>query len=95
MKTKPRNVPWERLEARVNPREKSLLVKAAGLEGRSITDFVVSRAVEDAKGVIREHELIILNESDQKRFVGALLNPPEPNARLRAAYRKYRKDFGQ
>lgn len=77
----------------MNSREKSLLVRAADLEGRSITDFVVSSALEDAKRVIREHALIVLNERDQRTFVNALLRPPAPHERLRAAYQKYVKDF--
>jgi uncharacterized protein (DUF1778 family) len=95
MKTKTRSASWERLEARINFREKTLLVKASELEGRSITDFVVSRAVEDAKRVIREHELIVLNENDQKRFVSALLHPPAPNQKLRAVYGQYVKSFSR
>jgi uncharacterized protein (DUF1778 family) len=95
MKTKSRESVWERLEARVKPREKSLLVKAAELEGRSITDFVVARAVEDAKRVIREHELIVLTEKDQRTFVDALLNPSRPNEQLRAAYRRYQKEISR
>lgn len=84
---------WERLEARIRPREKTLLVQAARLEGRSITDFVVSTALQDARRVIRENKLILLNARDQKIFVEAILNPPEPNAALRTAYQEYKKAF--
>ena len=91
MKTAVRVNVWERLEARIRSQEKTLLVQAARLEGRSITDFVVSSALQDARRVIRENELILLNARDQKIFVEALLHPPEPNAALRAAYQEYKK----
>lgn len=93
MKTAVRVNVWERLEARIRSQEKTLLVQAARLEGRSITDFVVSSALQDARRVIRENELILLNARDQKIFVEALLHPPEPNAALRAAYQEYKKAF--
>ena len=93
MKTAVRGNVWERLEARIRPQEKTLLVQAARLEGRSITDFVVSNALQDARRVIRENKMILLNARDQKIFVEALLNPPEPNAALRAAYQEYKKAF--
>ncbi len=95
MKTKTRTDSWERLEARVSSPQKSLLVSASRLEGRSITDFVVSCAVENARRVIREHERVLLNERDQKTFVDALLHPPAPNKFLRAAYKRYLKTFRQ
>jgi len=93
MKTTVRGNSWERLEARVRPQDKTLLVQAARLEGRSITDFVVSNALQDARRVIRENERILLNAQDQKNFVESLLNPPEPNAALRTAYRNHKKTF--
>ncbi len=55
---------------------------------------VVSSVLEDARRVIREHAPIVLSERDQRTFVNALLKPPAPHGKLRAAYQKYVKDFG-
>ncbi len=85
----------ERLEARLTPEAKALCQEAAALEGRSITDFVVSSAVESAKRVLRERELIRLSQRETVAFVDSLLNPPAPNDRLRAAARRYKQVIGR
>ena len=85
----------ERLEARVNAETKALCQEAANLEGRSLTDFIVASAVESARRVIRERELINLSRHDRKAFVASLLNPPPPNRRLRDAARYYGHVMGK
>lgn len=81
----------QRLEARITARQKQLLQQAAELTGRSLTDFVIASAQEAALKAIQQHALIALGAADQKAFVEALLNPPAPNFRLRAAWRRYQK----
>ncbi|RVU15482.1 DUF1778 domain-containing protein [Methylobacterium oryzihabitans] len=79
----------ERLEARVTAEQKALIEHAAALEGRSITDFVLTSVQDAAKRAIAEHEVIRLSVRDSRAFVEALLNPREPSARMReraAAY---------
>lgn len=80
----------ERLEARVSPEQKALIERAARLEGRSVTDFLVRSAQQEAERVIREHEVMVLSPRDSVAFVQALLDPPPPNEALRAAFRRYR-----
>ncbi len=80
----------ERVEARVTPVQKKLLERAAALEGRSLTDFVVSSAQAAAAETISRHELMELTPDDQDVFVAALLKPPVPNKTLRAAAALYR-----
>ena len=79
----------ERLEARVSPEAKALCQKAATLQGRSLTDFVVTSAVEAAARTVREHEFVELSRRDRIAFVEALLNPPAPNARLQKAMQRH------
>ena len=81
----------QRLEARITPQQKQLLQRAAGLTGRTLTDFVIASAQEAALKAIEQHTLIALGAADQKAFVEALLNPPAPNSRLRAAWRRSQK----
>jgi uncharacterized protein (DUF1778 family) len=85
----------ERIEARVNAKTKALCQEAANLEGRSLTDFIVASAVESARRVIRERELIDLSRRDRKAFVASLLKPPSPNRRLRDAARYYEQVTGK
>jgi uncharacterized protein (DUF1778 family) len=80
----------ERVEARVTPEQKKLLERAAALEGRSLTDFVLSSAQGAAAETISRHELLKLTPDDQDVFVQALLKPPAPNKALRAAAARYR-----
>lgn len=83
-----------RLEARISAGQKRLLQRAAELSGRTLSEFVVASAQEAAAKVIQDHEVIQLSRADQIAFVSALLDPPEPNARLRQAAAEYRKQMG-
>ena len=83
-----------RLEARVSAAQKSLFQQAAALSGRTLSEFVVASAQEAAHRVIDEHESIRLSRAEQLAFVQALLDPPEPNSRLRRAAKVYRKRTG-
>ncbi len=80
-----------RLEARITMEQKGLLSKAAALLGRSLTDFVVTSAYETATRTVREHEAMMLSARDREIFVGALLHPSAPGARLRKATRRYKQ----
>ena len=83
--------PTARLEARLPVEVHALLKRAAQLQGRSITDFVVTAAHDAARRAIEENEIIRLSADDQRRFAEALLNPPEPNAALRRAAEAHRR----
>src|SRR6185312_5979336 len=74
-----------RLEARVSRETKILWERAAAVQGRKVTEFVVSSAVEAAQRVLRESELSALTRRDRIAFVEALLNPPAPNLKLQRA----------
>jgi uncharacterized protein (DUF1778 family) len=65
-----------RLEARVAPEALEVIRRAAELEGRSVSDFVVAAAQAAAQRTIEETHLIRLSVEDQRRFVDLLINPP-------------------
>ena len=85
----------ERVEARVTPEQKRLLERAAAIEGRSLTDFVLSSAQTAAAEAISRHELLKLTPDDQDVFVAALLKPPAPNQALHAATARFRATRGR
>lgn len=85
----------ERIEARVTPEQKRLFERAAALEGRSLTDFLLASAQSAALQAISHYELLKLAPEDQRVFVDALLNPPAPNKALRAAAARYRAAQGR
>jgi uncharacterized protein (DUF1778 family) len=83
-----------RLEARLPADVYSLLKRAAEIEGRTLSDFVVSAAREAASRTIEQADVLRLSVKDQKLFAKAILNPPAPNAALRRMAGRYRKLFG-
>ncbi len=84
----------ERLEARISADVKAVLTRAAALQGRTLTDFVVASATEAARRVIRDYELLALSERDQVAFAEALRNPPSAAPALQDAARRYRGEGG-
>ena len=85
----------ERVEARVTREQKRLLARAAALEGRSLTDFVLTSAEAAATETISRHQLLKLTPADQRLFVDALLNPLTPRDSLRRAVGRYRSTLGR
>jgi len=80
----------ERVEARLNPEQKRRIEYAASLKGSSISDFLVSSADDAAVRAIEQHEVWALTGRDREVFVKALLRPPAPSSRMKAAARRYR-----
>ena len=79
-----------RLEARITPDLQALLKRAAELEGRTVTDFVISAAREAAERSIETNHMIRLSLEDQQAFADAIINPPEPTPALRQAAERHR-----
>ncbi len=65
-----------RIEARIAPDTLAVVKRAAEIEGRSVSDFVVAAAQEAAYRTIEETHLIRLSVEEQQRFVELLLDPP-------------------
>lgn len=84
----------ERLETRITADQKRLVERAAAIQGRSVTDFVLSSVQAAAEKAIDDHQRITLSIRDAEAFVEALLNPPEPNDHLRESVRRYRQATG-
>ncbi len=64
----------ERLEARVPIFLKRIIQRAADLQGRSITDFVIAALDKSARETVRDHEMMRLNAEDSLIFAKALTN---------------------
>ncbi|MBK5291287.1 MAG: DUF1778 domain-containing protein [Acidobacteriia bacterium] len=83
-----------RLEARLPADVHALLKRAAEMQGRTLTDFVVTAAREAAYRAVEEAGIIRLSVEDQRRIAKAILNPPEPVPALRRAFKRRHKLFG-
>jgi len=85
----------DRLEARVTKEQKALFARAADLQGRSLTDFLVASAQEAAMETVRAHDAMRLSERDRQLFVSSLLAPPSPARTLEKAAKRYRERTGR
>lgn len=77
-----------RLEARISTDLHAMLKRAAELEGRTMTDFVVAAVQEAALRAIEQNKILRLTLADQECFAQALLSPPQPSPPLQRAFAK-------
>jgi uncharacterized protein (DUF1778 family) len=83
-----------RISARLQPEVHALLKRAAEIEGRSLTDFVVAAASAAARKTIEEAGMIRLSVEDQQRFAEALINPPPIKPALKRTFKHHRRLVG-
>jgi uncharacterized protein (DUF1778 family) len=83
-----------RFDARLNEEQKLLIQRAADLEGRTMTDFVLHSAEVAAERTIQDRTIMVLSARDSEAFVDAILNPPDPGPVLRKAMAEYREKMG-
>jgi uncharacterized protein (DUF1778 family) len=82
-----------RIEARISPDALEVVRRAAELQGRSVSDFVVVAAQEAAARTIQDAHIMRLSVEDQAAFADMILNSPAPNAALLKAAKSYRSKF--
>jgi uncharacterized protein (DUF1778 family) len=80
-----------RLEARISSDLHAMLKRAAEIQGRTMTDFVVAAVQSAAQQAIESAEIIKLSMSDQVFFAQALLTPGEPAPALDRAFVRRKK----
>lgn len=66
------------LSMRLPNADLALIDRAAGLRGRSRTDFVREAAVRAAEEVLMESGLVRMSENDFAEFMAVLSAPPAP-----------------
>lgn len=83
-----------RLEARISTDLHAMLKRAAELQGRTMTDFVIAAVQDAAQQAIAQAEVVRLSLEDQQCFAQALLSPPEPSPALVRAFARRRQLLG-
>lgn len=83
-----------RFEARVSPDVHALLKRAAEIEGRSLSDFVVTAARQAAEKTVVQADVITLSYKDQLRFAQALIDPPPLAPAMERAIDRYKRTAG-
>ncbi|EIC23701.1 type II toxin-antitoxin system TacA family antitoxin [Thiorhodovibrio frisius] len=78
-----------RLEARISTDLHALLKRAAEIQGRTMTDFVVTAVTEAAQQAIEQAEVIRLSQADSQRFAETLLSPPQKTPAMERAFARH------
>jgi uncharacterized protein (DUF1778 family) len=80
-----------RIEARIAPDALAIVKRAAQIQGRSVSEFVVAAAREAANRTIEETGVIRLALAGQRAFAEAIINPPKPSEGLKKAFASHRR----
>lgn len=80
-----------RIEARIAPEALAIVRRAAEIQGRSLSDFVVAAAQREAERTVEAAQIIRLSMADQEALAQAILVPAAPNDALRRAKRAYER----
>ena len=67
-----------RLEVRVTPEQDALIRQAADLEDTTVTAFVLDTVTSRAKGVVKQHQDLVLSNQAFDRFIAELDKPDKP-----------------
>lgn len=82
--------PLPRITARVDSEIQDLLSHATALAGMSsINSFVLSAAVEKAKQIIAQDQVLKLSQHDAMLLIEALDQPPRVHDKLQTAASRY------
>ena len=85
-----RELKKERIELRVAASAKELIQRAMSISGLTAGDL----AYEGARRVLDEHQRMVLTGADRDAFLEAVMNPPEPTAKLVSALRRHKQFLG-
>ena len=80
-----------RLEARLPADVYARLKRAAEIEGRSLTDYVVNVTNAAARKTIEDAELLRLSAEDQRQFADAMINPKPLAPAMERAIKRHRR----
>jgi uncharacterized protein (DUF1778 family) len=81
-----------RFDTRLTKEQKAYFEQAAVLGGyRTLTDFVISSAQQQATTIIEKHQTILTSKRDQQIFFKAIMLPAKPNEKLKKAAARFNK----
>ena len=76
-----------RLDIRTTSQTKEIIESAANCLGVTTSAFVVECVMDRATKVLKQAQSIRLNESESRRFLDLLENPPAPNENLKRLFK--------
>ena len=77
----------KRIEFRVPDEAKKTIEDAAKLSNISLSSYILSVVLKQAKLDLEQNEMIILNDKERDNLMNALANPPMPNEALRDLFK--------
>lgn len=80
-----------RIEARIAPEALATVKRAAEIQGRSVSDFVVAAAQEAAERTVEQAQIVRLSLRDQERIADILERPLPPTPALERAFQAHRE----
>ena len=72
----------ERINLRLKSGAKALIERAAGFEGKTVSHFIVTSALDRAEKTVQAHEMMALNGENSRSFFDALSAPVRFNSGL-------------
>lgn len=84
------NTKNNRLDIRTTHSAKETLEQAANMVGTTLSAFMLDSAMSRARDIIAQNQTIHLNHKESERFVSFLQQPPKPNEKLKALFKKHK-----
>lgn len=76
----------DRLQLRISSTKKDIIAKAAKLEKKSLSEFVLDQAYEQAQRILSDNGQYVLTEAQWEHFINALEEPPKDLSALRKLF---------
>jgi uncharacterized protein (DUF1778 family) len=83
-----------RIEARIAPETKAMIQQAADIESCSLAEYLSKSAQAAAQLTIANHNVLKLSAEGSRAFADAILNPKEPNQKLKDAMKRHQQEIG-
>jgi len=79
---------------RIPRNQKRIVEQAATLMGQSVSQYAIVTLVQHSRHILENRDVTVLSKNDSEAFMAALdYLDARPNAALRTAARRYRKQF--
>lgn len=89
------NTPSERIDFRVSPTNKSLIERAASIQGQTISGFAIATLVKAAEEAIERETVRTLSARDSEMFLAMLSSDKAAGKTLKTAARRYKESRGR
>ncbi len=80
--------PSERLDIRISPDAKKMILAAAAARNQSLSEFVLGCAMEKADAVLSERQVFSLSAEAWEEFQAALDAPPRKHPRMERLFQE-------